>query len=404
MPKLSYSDEDQSSARVGEGRKRRSASRFWLGFLLFLLTLVVGAIGGVLGIVAVSSNDSQLAKSLGLGGDISIPTTKTEKIVVEESSAFIETSEKISPSVVSISTVSNAQDLFGDVVETEGGGTGFIITTDGLILTNKHVVSDTNASYTVYTYDGKSYPAKIQSTEPFNDLAVLKIEANNLPVAELGDSDQLAIGQWVMAVGNALAKYDNTVTIGIISAKERQVEATDGAGNNAEKLDGLLQTDAAINSGNSGGPLVNLHGQVIGINTAVASNAQGIGFAIPINVAKSAIESIKKSGKIIRPYLGVRYIPVTKDIAEMNNLSIDYGAWVMSGSRTGQVAVIPNSPADKADLKENDIITEINGEKIDENHSLTRLLQNYEIGDSVEVKYLRSGEEKTAKVVLEEAK
>jgi len=403
MPKLSYSDEDQTENLPDRGRRRRNAGRFWVGFLLFLLTLIVGAIGGVLGIVAISSNDSQLAKSLGLTGEISIPTTKIEKLVIEESSAFIDTSKKVSPSVVSISTLSNARDLFGQVVETEGGGTGFIITTDGLILTNKHVVSDTTANYTVYTYDGTSYSAKIQSLDPFNDLAVLKIEANNLPVAELGDSDQLEIGQWVMAIGNALAKYDNTVTTGILSAKERQVEASDGNGANTEKLDGLLQTDTAINAGNSGGPLVNLKGQVIGINTAVASNAQGIGFAIPINTAKSAIESIKKSGKIVRPYLGVRYIPVTRDIAKMNNLSVDYGAWIMRGNQTGQVAVIPGSPADKADLEENDIITEINGEKIDENHSLTRLLQNYEIGESVEIKYLRSGSEKKVKVTLEEA-
>lgn len=404
MAEVIFSDEDDnqtSSIRP----KRKSTNRLLIGVIIVVLNLFVGAIGGVLGIVAISGQDSPLARSLGLdAGQLSIPTTKTEKIVVEESSAFIETSKKVSPSVVSISTSTNITDFFGQTIQSEGGGTGFVITADGLILTNKHVVSDANASYTVFTSDGKSYPAKIQSTDPYNDLAVLKVEATNLTVAQLGDSDELQIGQWVMAVGNALAKFNNTVTTGVISAKERQIEASNSNGTANERLDGLLQTDAAINPGNSGGPLVNLKGQVIGINVAVASNAQGIGFAIPINTAKSAIDSIKQSGKIIRPYLGVRYLSITKDIADQNNLTVQNGAWLLRGNGLGQVAVIPGSPADKAGLVENDIITEVEGDKVDEDHSLTRLLQKYAPGKTVEVIYIRKGETKKAKITLEEMK
>jgi len=405
MPKIEYVDVDEKEYKEDQKPTvRRKRGWFFLGLILVIMNLAVGAVGGVLGIVAISGNDSELAKSLGVSGQISIPTVTKERVIVEESSAFIDTSKSVSPTVVSISTSTNVQDLFGQQTQVQGGGTGFIITADGLILTNKHVVSETGATYTVFTSDGKSYPATIQSVDPFNDLAVVKIEANNLPVAELGDSDQLAVGQWVMAVGNALAKFDNTVTIGVISAKERQIEASESNGASLERLEGLLQTDAAINPGNSGGPLVNLKGQVIGINTAVASDAQGIGFAIPINTAKSAIESIKKSGKIIRPYLGVRYLLITKDIAQQNNLSVQTGAWVLRGNRLGQVAVAPASPADKAGIVENDIIIAINGEKIDETHSLSRLLQNYDVGKTVEITFLRSGEEKKAKVTLEAMK
>jgi S1-C subfamily serine protease len=403
MSKLEFDDEEPlDSATQQVKRKRRGW--FFIGIILVIVNLVLGAVGGVLGIVAISQKDSQFAKSLGISGSIAIPTVSTQKVVVEESSAFIDTAKKISPSVVSISTTSNVQDLFGQVVQSSGGGTGFIITSDGLILTNKHVVADASATYTVFTSDGKSYPAKIQSTDPYNDLAVVKIEATNLPVAELGDSDQLEIGQWVMAVGNALAKFNNTVTAGIISAKQRQIEASDSSGGSSETLDGLLQIDAAINPGNSGGPLVNLKGQVVGINTAIASDAQGIGFAIPINIAKSAIDSIKKSGKIIRPYLGLRYLPLTKDIAQQNNLSVQNGAWVLRGTAYGDVAVAPGSPADKAGIVENDIITAVNGQAIDENHSLTDLLQNYDVGATIELTYLRKGETKKVKVTLEASK
>lgn len=399
---ITYEEDLAKTEYIGHQRKRKGRF-FVLAVVLVIVSLLVGMVGGIFGILALNSDGGAIAKKLGIDtSKLSIPTVHTDKLVLEESNAIIDSANKVSPAVVSILTKQTYQDIFGRTYEASGAGTGFIITNDGLILTNKHVVSDANAAYTVVTADGKSYDAKIQSTDPYNDLAVVKIDAKNLPVVELGDSDQMQIGQWVVAIGNSLGQYQNSVTVGVISAKNRQIDASEQNGTNSEQLDGLLQTDAAINSGNSGGPLVNLSGQVIGINTAVAANAQGIGFAIPINVAKKAIDSIKETGKIIRPYIGVRYVPITKDIAEQNNLPVDYGALIARGNGYGQVAVVPGSPADKAGLKENDIILEINGEKIDENHSLVSLIQQYNVSDTVEFKILSGGNEKTVKIKLEE--
>lgn len=403
MAKLIYDDPNYSSE--GHVFSKRAPIAFLL-VLAIVFSLIFGAVGGVAGILFLSNNTS-LVKKLGLNQleQLSIPTTRTEKIVVEESSAIIDATSKVSNAVVSITQKTTVQDIFGQIYQSEGAGTGFIITSDGLILTNKHVAADVNATYTVIASDGKSYDAKVQSQDPFNDLAVLKIDARNLPVVELGDSEQLKVGQWVVAVGNALGKFQNTTTAGVLSAKGRKIEASDsGSGSNSETLSNLLQTDAAINPGNSGGPLVNLKGQVIGINTAVAANAQGIGFAIPINEAKSAIDSIKKSGRIIRPYLGVRYVQITKDLAKENNLSSEYGALIVRGSNVTQFAVVPGSPADKAGLVENDIVLEVNGEKLNETNSLIGLIQQYEVGDKVELKVLTKGKEKILEVKLEESK
>ncbi|OGD65618.1 hypothetical protein A2215_03300 [Candidatus Berkelbacteria bacterium RIFOXYA2_FULL_43_10] len=384
----------------------KKRSRFVvLAIFLVIISLVVGMIGGIGGIVILSANNSELAKRIGLDGkSLTIPTTSTQKIIVEESNAIIDATNKVSPSVVSILTTQVYQDIFGRQYEASGAGTGFILTSDGLIITNRHVVEDQNSKYKVISADGVTYDAEIKSVDTINDFAVIKIDAKNLPVVELGNSIDLSVGQWVVAVGNALGKYQNTVTVGVISAKNRQVTATDSSGGNSESLEGLLQTDAAINPGNSGGPLVNLKGQVIGINTAVASDAQGIGFAIPIDSVRSAIDSIKETGRIIRPYLGVRYVSVTKDIATQNNLSLDYGALVIRGNSFGQSAVVSGSPADKAGIKENDVILEVNGERIDSDHGLVSLIQEYNVGDKVDLKIFSDGKEKTVSVTLEEAK
>lgn len=387
-------------------KKKKSRNYFVLATFLIVISLIVGAVGGVGGIILLSSDNGKVASQLGIKdiSSLSIPTTRTEKIVVEESSAIIDVSKSVSPAVVSIVSKAIYQDIFGRTYQAGGAGTGFILTSDGLIITNKHVVAEINTQYTVVLSDGKSYDAEVKSRDPLNDLAVLKINATNLPVVELGDSDQLAVGQWVVAIGNALGKYQNTVTAGVVSGTNRSVEASDSTGQNSEKLDGLIQTDAAINSGNSGGPIVNLKGQVVGINTAVAADAQSIGFAIPINLAKSAIDSIKETGKIVRPYLGVRYVPITKDISEQNKLTVDYGALVVPGNGLGQVAVVSGSPADKAGIVENDIILEINGDKINAEHSLIQLIQQYKVGQQIELKILSKGKEKTVKLTLEEMK
>jgi len=401
MAKIIFENYEEKSEQP---TKKYRGRPFGLAAVVVFVSLIVGLVGGLGSIYLLSYDNGNLAEKLGVKNAVELPisTTTTEKIVLEESNAIIETSGKVSPSVVSVVSKQVYQDLFGRTYESSGAGTGFIITSDGLIITNKHVVSDENTEYTVVLADGKSYDAKVQSRDPYLDFAVIKIEAKDLPVVELGDSDNMEIGQWVVAIGNALGQFQNTVTVGVISAKNRQINASDSTGQNSETLDNLFQTDAAINSGNSGGPLVNLSGQVVGINTAMASNAQGIGFAIPINTVKGAIESIKQTGKIVRPYLGVRYVMVTKDISEQNNLSVDYGALVVRGSSLGQVAVVPGSPADKAGLLENDIILEVNGERVDSDHGLVSLISQYKVGDQITLKILSKGNEKTAKVTLEE--
>jgi len=338
-----------------------------------------------------------IEKFLGKSSNVVI-RDKVENVTVDENSAVIDVAKKASPSVVTIVGKSNVLDFFGDINQKKGTGTGFVLTADGLILTNKHVVSDAGADYTVVTSDGKDYKAKILTTDPSYDLAIVKIDAKNLKVVDLGDSDELEVGQKVVAIGSALGEFENTVTSGVISAKNRPISASDESGQGGEVLEGLLQTDAAINPGNSGGPLLNLRGQVVGINTAVA-NAENIGFAIPINIAKPAIESTLKTGKISRPIMGVRYISITKDIAALNDLPVDKGAWIYSGS-SSQPAIVSGGPADKAGFKDKDIITKFGDQEIDKNHALSALIQRYSPGDSVEVAFLRDGKESKAKVTL----
>lgn len=284
-----------------------------------------------------------------------------------------------------------------------GGGTGFIISSDGMILTNKHVVADATAEYSVVTLDNKNYPAKILAADPILDVALIKIEAKNLPVVTLGDSGKIQIGQTVIAIGNTLSEYRNTVTKGVISGVNRRVVAGDGQFG-TEVIEQAIQIDAAINPGNSGGPLVNLRGEVIGMNTAVSNQGQSIGFAIPINVAKPVIESVKKYGRIVRPWLGVRYVLINKELTDQNQLPVDYGALILHGQKQTELAVVPGGPADKAGLVENDIILELNSQKITEDNTLSSLIQKYKPGDKIKLKVLHKGEDKTVEVILGELK
>jgi serine protease Do len=398
-----YTDEVGKEHVLGKEKKHYKKHRnngIGFGYYIFILIMAVimGAVGSV-GSLMYLSNNQEMQEKLGLGS-LTIPVTRTERIKLEESSAITDTVKGVVPAVVSITTTQNIVDLFGRTYQERGGGTGFIITSDGLIVTNKHVVSNEKVQYKIFTHDGNEYDATIVASDPFDDLAVLKIEASGLPTIKLGDSDDIEIGQWVVAVGNALGEFSNSVTVGVISAKERQITATGGGV--SERLEGLLQTDAAINPGNSGGPLVNLSGQVIGINTAIAGEAENIGFAIPINSVKKAIESIKKTGEIKRPMIGIRYIPITKEIAIANQLEYDYGIWVLRGSN--HTAVIPGSPADIAGISENDIILEIDDQKIDENNSLIKILRKYDIGDEVTLKVLQRGQINELKLKLTESK
>ncbi|TSC92708.1 MAG: Protease Do [Candidatus Berkelbacteria bacterium Licking1014_85] len=375
--------------------------------VLIAANFVLGFVGGLtaLTLIARSGKLQDMLNIKNIGSPVETAKTLNSKVVLEESSAITDAVKKVSPAVVSISATKNVMDFFGTTYQQKGGGTGFVITSDGLIVTNKHVVSDENVEYTVFTADGKSYTPKVLARDSVSDLAILKIEAKGLPVVDLGDSDALKVGQWMVAIGNALGEFDNTVTVGVISAKERQIQAGDASGSGAtEQLSGLLQTDAAINPGNSGGPLVNLAGQVIGVNVAIAGNAQNIGFAIPINSVKKSIDQVRTVGRIIKPYLGVRYIPITKEVAQINNLDVDYGVIVVGNIAKGQMAVLQNSPAAKAGIIANDIILKINNQKIDENNQLVSLISKYNVGDEVELLIQRNGKELKIKVILEEYK
>jgi serine protease Do len=284
-----------------------------------------------------------------------------------------------------------------------GGGSGFIVSEDGYILTSQHVVSDQEADYAVVLEPTKTYPAKVIARDPISDIAILKIKDKKFPFLELGDSDKIELGETVVAVGNPLGEFHDTVSSGIISGMSRVITAFSGFTTQVAQLRGLIQTDAAINPGNSGGPLVNMEGKVIGINTAMVMGAQNIGFAIPINYAKKDLEEVRKYGKIKRPFLGVKYIVLNKEISKAHKLPVDYGALIIR-ERFGEQAVVENSSAAKAGLKEYDIILEVNDEKITEKEPLGNILQKYKIGDELQLKILRDKKELLIKVKLEEKK
>jgi serine protease Do len=286
-----------------------------------------------------------------------------------------------------------------------GGGSGFLVSGDGLIVTNKHVVSDTTATYTVYLNNGKKYDAKVLARDPVLDVALIKITppiGTTLPFLQFADSDTLQVGQTVLAIGNALGQFKNSVSEGIVSGLSRSITAGDNSGN-SEQLDQVIQTDAAINPGNSGGPLLNLSGKVVGINVAVVQGSENIGFALPINSVKSAIDSVRKTGKIIRPYVGIRYVAINEALKTQNNLSVDYGILVERGQNATDLAVIPGSPANKAGIVENDIILEIDGQKIDEDQSFASIIRSKNVGDTITLKVLSKGVTKTVQLKLEAA-
>lgn len=341
-----------------------------------------------------------------------IPSGRETVRVVNEESVVIDVVKNVSSSTVTVGIIRqkrvydpfsiNPYDPFGG--SAQGGssskeqdiGSGFIVSSDGLILTNKHVVSDTEVKYQVITSDDKKLEVKKIYRDPVNDLAIIKVDppsgGNFKPIA-LGDSSKLQVGQFVIAIGTALGEFRQTVTTGVVSGLGRGITAGDPFGGFQERLDNLIQTDAAINPGNSGGPLLNSAGQVIGVNVAVAQGGQNIGFALPINVAKESLSNFSQTGKFSRPYLGIKYKQITRDLALLNDLP--EGAYVQ--------AVVNGSPADKAGLLAEDIITKLDGVSLTEkNGGLAKQISNKKVGDMVELTVWRDEKILTIKVTLAE--
>jgi S1-C subfamily serine protease len=384
-------------------------------FFIFLISFALGIFGGFISSTYLLKNYLK---------EIKTSQEKTVERIIEKETPVSKTSQdktvvevvkEVSPAVVSIIITKNVpvyETPFEWFFETPksyekkeiGGGSGFLISEDGLILTNNHVVSEKDADYTVFLLDGRSFPAKILATDQRRDLAIIKIEGENFPKAKLGDSDNLEIGQTVIAIGNALGEFRNTVSVGVISGLGRSITASGGGV--VETLEDVIQTDAAINQGNSGGPLLNLKGEVIGINAAMALGAENIGFAIPINKAKKDLEQFQKTGKISFPYLGIWYFNLNEDLAKEvkeklgKNLP-SQGAWITSWTvdnygnwyQRKESAVVPGSAAQIAGLKEDDVILEFGGQKITPQNSLAKIIEKYAPGDKVSLKVLRAGKE-----------
>lgn len=344
-----------------------------------------------------------------------------------EESSVIKTVEKVNPAVVSIvitkdmptieqyyrqyypfsnlgsDSSQNSNNSSSTEKQEIGGGSGFFVSADGYIVTNNHVVSDETASYTVVTSDGSKYTAKVLAKDSTLDVAVLKVDGKNFSYLSFANSDDIKLGQTTIAIGNALAEFQNSISMGIVSGVGRSVSVSDSSTGISEQLDQVIQTDAAINPGNSGGPLLDIRGNVIGVNVAVEYNAQNIGFALPSNIVKGIADSVMNNGKIIKPYLGVRYTQITETLKKSNNLSVDYGALVSKGATSEDLAVIPGSPADKAGIEENDIILEVDGIKLEETKPLATIIRQKQVGQTITLKIIHDGNTKEIKVKLETA-
>jgi serine protease Do len=391
---------------------RRPKSNYSVTYLTIALIVIVcltaGFFGGWLG-----ADDHDQTTSL------TSPIESKQTVVSSTSQIISSIAKLVGQSVVSVNVTSQTaspdiSNLFtfgiggnGSTTE-EDAGTGIILSSDGLIITNRHVIPDGTTSVSVTLSDGTTYN-NVQVIGRTNDsdsldIAFLKIQNLNgkkLIPATIGDSSQMQVGDAVVAIGNALGQFQNTVTSGIISGYGRSISASDSSLNtNTENLVDMFQTDAAINEGNSGGPLVNLSGQVIGINTAIASNSQNIGFAIPINDVVGLIKSVEQTGKLQQPYLGIIYIPITSDVVQQYSLSVNNGAYIPLSADVGEQTIISGGPAAQAGLQEGDIITAINGTPINENNSLTSILDQDSVGQVVTLTVNRAGKTISIKVTL----
>ena len=381
---------DVPGADHSADRARRSRNGGLIA--LCFISLLIGAAGITLGVIALLKGGNSTT---------TITTTSAEGYYQGNSAEFEETSianivSKVTPAVVSIISESRASSyysLFSGGGTQQSAGTGMIVTKDGYVLTNKHVI-DGASKVQVITDAGDTYTdVEIVGTDPLNDVAYLKIKnAKDLPTVTLGDSKTIAVGQPVLAIGNALGAYQNTVTQGVISGTGRSLEAGDSNGQNKETLTDMLQTDAAINPGNSGGPLVNAAGDVIGINTAVSTSANGLGFAIPISATKGMLNRIIAGKSAERAVLNLSYTTVTASLAKKNDLPVSKGAYVSK--------VIAGGPADEAGIEKGDIITKVGNVEVGRAGSISTLVGEYQVGDKVELTYRRGDDTKTAVVTL----
>ncbi|MDO8523201.1 MAG: trypsin-like peptidase domain-containing protein [bacterium] len=376
--------------------------------LVLLVSFMTALVTGIVAVTLMSQAPPPITqtiqkvieRSIGVINPIPLPVDEAKQLEISATARDVlieDIINRVSPAVVSIIALKKVPISVGS---------GFFVSGDGLILTNKHVVDDMAAEYTVITNSGKKMVAKVLERDSLNDMAVLKIDppvgGSNYTTIALGDSDSVKIGQSAIVIGNALGEFQNTVSVGVISGLARSLAAS-GLASGQEDLNGVIQTDAAINPGNSGGPLLNLKGEVIGLNTAIAEGAQNIGFAIPINQIKRSLASVKSGGKIIYPFLGVRYIMVTPEIKDQNKLIVDYGALVINGAN-GEAAIMPGSPAEKAGIIEKDIILEFGGKKVTKDDALGKLIADSKISEKITLKILRDGKAMNIDVTLEERK
>lgn len=390
----------EPTSGTSNGRQNRIKG-FLIG-IVFGLVLLGSALGGALAdrIFVFKPLDVLLSRAK---NDLKLNVGTTTSRVVNEESAVIDVADNVSPSVVTVTVqtprrrVLEFDPFSGFRSRVDGGtphdiGSGFVVSKDGLVVTNKHVVSDSESTYKVVTKDGKEYEVKSISRDPSNDLAVLKIDGGDLVPVELGDSGSLKVGQFVIAIGTALGEFRHTVTTGVISGLGRGIDAGNPFEGYVERLDGVIQTDAAINPGNSGGPLLNSAGQVIGVNVAVAQGAQNIGFALPVNVLKDALSTFNQTGSFAsKPFLGVEYQMISKQAAILNE--VPQGAMVSN--------VVSGSPADSAGVKEGDIIVKIDGEDLkDDQKGLAEVIGKKKAGQEVELEIFRDGQTTKLKATL----
>jgi S1-C subfamily serine protease len=343
------------------GRKRGGA-----GVGTVLAASVLSAVLASTGTVAVLSQAGAFDQPAPASGTSNAqPIAGQQPVTIDESSAVIDAAERVGPAVVKISTQGGTEDPFGGIPS--GVGSGFVYDPDGWILTNRHVVADAD-TLIVELKDGRQFDGKVYGIDTLTDLAVVKVDATGLPVAPLGKSDGLKIGQLVVAIGSPLGTYSFSVTSGIVSGTGRDIQVDSGT-----RINNLIQTDAAINPGNSGGPLADASGAVVGINTAVATDSSGIGFAIPIDIARPIMDQALRGEELSRPWIGIRFQNIDLQVQKDRGLSVDAGAFVNNDGGTGP-AVQDGSPAAAAGIRDGDIIQAINGIGIDQEHPLDALL------------------------------